>query len=96
MANSYEAMLVFSVANGDELANTLTEKFTNLIAQHGTVESVEKWGGEGNRKLAYEINDQTEGRYMLFKFTSDPDFPAELNRILEITDGVLRSLVIRK
>lgn len=95
MANSYEAMLVFSVANGTETADALTEKFTALISKHGTVESVENWGGD-QRRLAYEINDETDGRYVLFNFTCEPDFPAELNRILEITDGVLRSLVIRK
>ena len=59
MANSYEAMLVFSVANGEETANALTEKFTALIAANGTVESAEVWGGEKHR-LAYPINDETE------------------------------------
>lgn len=95
MANSYEAMLVFTVANGDEAANALTEKFTNLIAAHGTVESAEAWGGD-KRRLAYPINDETEGRYVLVNFTSEPEFPAELERILNITDGVLRSIVIKK
>lgn len=95
MANSYEAMLVFSVANGDEVANALTEKFTALIAANGTVESAEAWGGDKHR-LAYPINDETEGRYVLVNFTSEPDFPAELERVLKITDGVLRSLIIKK
>ncbi|MGN0468951.1 MAG: 30S ribosomal protein S6 [Acutalibacteraceae bacterium] len=95
MANSYEAMLVFSVANGDDLANALTEKFTNLIAANGTVESAETWGGD-KRRLAYPINYETEGRYVLINFTCEPDFPAELDRVLDITDGVLRSLIIKK
>lgn len=95
MANSYEAMLVFSVADGDEKANALTEKFTALIAANGTVDSCEVWGGD-KRRLAYPINYETEGRYVLINFTSEPEFPAELNRVLEITDGVLRSLVIKK
>ena len=95
MANSYEAMLVFSVANGEETANALTEKFTALIAANGTVESCEVWGGE-KHKLAYPINDETEGRYVLANFTSEPEFPAELDRVLKITDGVLRALVIKK
>ena len=95
MANSYEAMLVFSVANGEETANALTEKFTALIAANGTVESCEVWGGE-KHKLAYPINAEAEGRYVLVNFTSEPAFPAELDRVLKITDGVLRALVIKK
>ncbi|MBQ8029000.1 MAG: 30S ribosomal protein S6 [Clostridia bacterium] len=95
MANSYEAMLVFSVAKGDELANALTEKFTALIAANGTVESAEVWGGEKHR-LAYPINYETEGRYVLVNFTSEPEFPAELDRVLKITEGVLRSIIIKK
>lgn len=53
------------------------------------MESVDEWG---KRKLAYEIDDQTEGYYVLYTFTSKPDFPAELDRVFKITDGVMRSL----
>ena len=51
---------------------------------------MDEWG---KRKLAYEINYLTEGYYVLVKFTSGPEFPAELDRVLGITDGVIRSLV---
>ena len=44
-------------------------------------------------KLAYEINYISEGYYVLMKFTSAPEFPAELDRILGITDGILRRLI---
>ena len=47
----------------------------------------------GKRKLAYEINYLSEGYYVLVKFTCGPDFPAELDRVLGITDGVIRSLI---
>jgi len=47
----------------------------------------------GKRRLAYEINDLTDGYYVLVKFSSTPDFPAELDRILGITDSVMRSLI---
>jgi len=47
----------------------------------------------GKRRLAYEINYLTEGYYVLVKFSSSPDFPAELDRILGITDSVIRSLI---
>ena len=59
---------------------------------NGTVDEFEDWG---KRKLAYEIEDRTEGNYVLIKFTSGPEFPAELKRILGITEGILRSLVVK-
>ena len=90
---NYEAMLVFSVKESEEAAKDLVEKFQALIAKNGTVESVDEWG---KRKLAYAINYETEGYYALYNFSSEPEFPAELSRILNITDGVLRSLIIKK
>ncbi len=93
MANSYETMLVFSVANGDESVAALVEKFKALIEANGTIESVDEWG---KRKLAYPINYETEGYYMLVNFSCEPEFPAELDRIVKITEGVIRSLTIKK
>ena len=93
MTNKYEAAIVLSVANGEETTNALKDKFNELIAKHGTVENVDDWG---KRRLAYLINDESEGYYVFYTFTSEPDFPAELERIAKITDGVLRAMVIRK
>ena len=93
MANSYETMLVFSVANGDESVTALVEKFKALIEANGTIESVDEWG---KRKLAYPINYETEGYYMLVNFSCEPDFPAELDRVVKITEGVLRSLIVKQ
>jgi len=92
MAN-YEAMLVFSVANGEENVTALVEKFKSLIEAHGTVESVDEWG---KRRLAYPINYENEGYYILINFSCEPEFPAELDRVVNITDGVLRSLIVAK
>ncbi len=91
--NKYEAMLVFSVVNGEEATTTLVEKFKALIAENGTVENVDDWG---KRRLAYPINDEVEGYYIVVTFTGAPSFPAELDRIVKITDGALRVMVTTK
>ena len=93
VTNKYEATMVFSVANGEEAATALVEKFKALIAENGTVESVDDWG---KRRLAYPINDETEGYYVIVSFESAPSFPAELDRVAMITDGALRVMVIAK
>lgn len=93
MTNKYEALMIFSVAGGEEAVNGLKEKFNDLIAKNGTVENVDEWG---KRRLAYLINDEAEGFYVFTTFTAEPSFPAELERIAKITDGVLRVMVIKK
>lgn len=93
MTNKYEAAMIFSVANGDEATKGLVEKFNALIAENGTIEDVADWG---KRRLAYLINDEAEGYYVFTTFTAEPQFPAELERVAGITDGVLRAMVIKK
>lgn len=87
----YEAMVVFSLKNDEEQIKALVEKFSELIKANGTLNNVDEWG---KRKLAYEINYEGEGYYVLYNFESKPDFPAELERIINITDGILRSVVV--
>ncbi|MGN0661101.1 MAG: 30S ribosomal protein S6 [Oscillospiraceae bacterium] len=93
LSGKYECMVIFDLRKGEEAVKALVEKFNALIAENGTVESVDEWG---KRKLAYAIDYETEGYYALYNFESKPDFPAELERVLNITDGVLRSMVIAK
>ncbi len=90
---NYESMVVFSVKAGEEAVNALVAKFKDMIEANATLTNVEEWG---KRKLAYDINYESEGYYVLYTFEAKPDFPAELNRVLNITDGVLRSIVITK
>ena len=93
VTSKYEAAMIFSVKEGDEAVKALIEKFQALIAENGTVENVDDWG---KRKLAYPINYETEGYYVFTTFTSAPEFPAELERVAGITDGVLRVMVTKQ
>ncbi|MGN0604795.1 MAG: 30S ribosomal protein S6 [Oscillospiraceae bacterium] len=90
---SYEAMVIYSLNNGEDAAKALIEKFKGMIEANGTLESVDEWG---KKKLAYEIDDQAEGYYVLYTFNAKPEFPAEFERVLKITDGVMRCLVTVK
>ena len=91
LSEKYEAMVVFSLKNDEEQIKALVEKFSELIKANGTLTNVDEWG---KRKLAYEINYEGEGYYVLYNFESKPDFPAEFERIINITDGILRSVVV--
>ena len=89
----YELVLVFSLSKGEEAVETLKSKFLELIKANGTLGEVEEWG---KRKLAYPINYETEGYYIVAQFECEENFPAELDRIINITYGVLRSLIVAK
>ena len=89
-SEKYEVMYIISPKLSDEETAAVVEKFKGLVEANGTLEELEEMG---KRKLAYEINYLTEGTYVLMKFTSGPEFPAELDRILGITDGILRRLI---
>lgn len=93
LKNSYETVLVLSMKLGEEGIENMIKKFQDLIEANATLNNVDKWE---KRRLAYMINKETEAYYVLFDFTSEADFPAELDRIYKITDGVLRSLIIKK
>ena len=90
---TYESVMVISMKQGEEGIQALVEKFKALIERHGTLKNVDEWG---KRKLAYLINKEAEGYYVLFEFESTAEFPAELDRRYKITEGVLRSMIIRK
>lgn len=93
MTAKYEAVMVFSLKEGEEAATALQEKFQKLIEANGTVESVDAWG---KRRLAYEIDYQTEAYYVLYNFECADTFPEEMYRVAKITDGVLRTLIVKK
>lgn len=90
---NYEVVFIIDPAQGEEGVAALTEKFKALVEQNGSNVEVEEWG---KRKLAYSINHITEGHYVLISFTSSAAFPKELDRILGITEGVIRSMIVCK
>ena len=90
--NYYETLFIVDIDLGEEGVEALISKFTNLIADNGEIREISKWG---KRRLAYPINDKPEGFYVLVTFMSEGHFPAELERIFGITDGIMRSIVVR-
>lgn len=96
MTAKYETVFALSVKTyaDEEALNATVEKFKKLMADNGAeIESVDVWG---KKRMAYAVNYETEAYYVLVNFTSDVNFPAELERNYRITEGVLRSLVVRK
>ena len=87
----YKVMYIIDPAVGEEGIAALVEKFKAMVEAEGTILSVDELG---KRRLAYPINDETEGVYTVISFTSEPDFPAELDRVFKITEGVLRSMTL--
>lgn len=92
--NKYENLYVITPELEEEAIKAIIEKFSGIItANGGEIESVDEWG---KRRLAYPINDLNEGHYVLMTFTAAPALPAELDRVLKITEGVMRSMIICK
>ena len=91
--NKYEVMFIVKPAE-DEAINTVVAKFENLIKSNGgTVEKVDRWG---KRRLAYEVKDFMEGYYVLVNFSAEPKAIAELDRVMKITDELLKHMIIKE
>lgn len=89
----YETMIVFSTLLGDE-TTALRERFVSVVKDNGgTVDAELDWGV---RKLAYPIQDQSDGRYLLLEYQAEPAVVAELERTLRIADGVLRYISVQQ
>ena len=90
ITGKYEVLYIIDPAQGEEGIAALVEKFKAMVEAEGTVSNVDEWG---KRRLAYPINDLTEGYYVLMNIETKPAFPAELERVMKITDGILRCMV---
>ena len=90
ITGKYEVLYIIDPAQGEEGINALVEKFKAMVEAEGTLANIDLWG---NRRLAYPINDLNEGYYVLMNIETKPEFPAELERVMKITEGVLRCMV---
>ncbi|MBQ8299435.1 MAG: 30S ribosomal protein S6 [Clostridia bacterium] len=93
MQNNYETIMIINSNLEEATINATIEKISALINANGKVESTEEWG---KKKLAYPIKKQAEGYYVLVNFTSNPEFIDELDRIYNITDEVIKHIVVKK
>ena len=89
ITGKYEVLYILNPALGEEGIAALVEKFKAMVEAEGTVSNVDEWG---KRRLAYPINDLTEGYYVLMNIETKPEFPAEMERVMKITEGVMRVL----
>ena len=90
ISGKYEVLYIVDPAQGEEGIAALVEKFKALVEANGTLTSIDEWG---KRRMAYPINDLMEGYYVLMTMDAKPEFPAELDRVFKITEGVMRSLI---
>jgi small subunit ribosomal protein S6 len=92
--NTYEVMYILSPDLDEEGIEAAVTKFADLItAQNGEVVRLERMG---RRRLAYEIKKQTEGFYVLIDFKGSSEVAQELDRVMKITDSVIRYMILRK
>lgn len=90
--NAYEALFIIDLSEGEAAVKALVEKFKTLISENAEVTGVNEWG---KRRLAYPINDKNDGYYVLVNFSSETDFPSELERVFGITEGIMRYMVTK-
>jgi small subunit ribosomal protein S6 len=91
--NKYEVMFIVKPAE-EEAVEAVVAKFESLITTNGgTIDKIDRWG---KKRLAYELKDFNEGIYFIFYFTAKPAVVNELERVMKITDEILRHMVIRQ
>lgn len=89
---SYETIFIVDLQIGEDAVKETVEKFLSLIREHGEITQINEWG---KRRLAYPINDLNEGYYVLVNFDAPVDFPLELERVYNINESIIRSIVLK-
>ncbi len=90
--NSYECLFITDLSSGEEAAKETVAKFTSLIEKNGEIIDIADWG---KRRLAYPINDLNDGYYTVVTFKAEAAFPAELERLFNIDESIMRELVLK-
>ena len=89
----YESIFIVSTLLEEEKIQEIIEKVKTFVESSTQLEKVDDWG---KRRLAYEYDYQKDGHYTLMHFTAEPTFPAELERIYKITEGILKYIIVRR
>jgi small subunit ribosomal protein S6 len=91
---AYELLVVFRPTLSEEDRSAALERVSNLVtADESVLDNVDEWG---KRKLAYEIDKQSDGDYVLFEFHAEPTATDEIDRVLRISDSVLRFMLVHR
>lgn len=90
ISEKYEALYIINLSSLRRRLRRWLEKSKAMVEAEGTLTEVNEWG---KRRLAYPIEDLNEGYYVLMTFESKPELPAELDRVMKITDGIMRCLI---
>ena len=90
ISEKYEALYIINPQATEEETKALVEKFKAMVEAEGALIALDEWG---KRRLAYPIEDLTEGYYVLMTFEAKPELPAELERRMQIDEGIMRCLI---
>ncbi|EHQ92349.1 30S ribosomal protein S6 [Desulfosporosinus youngiae] len=91
---AYEILYIIRPDLDEEATTALVDRLGGLVAANGGANlTVEKWG---KRRLAYEIKDYREGQYILMNFEGEGRTSQEIERVMKISDDVIRFLTVRK
>jgi small subunit ribosomal protein S6 len=91
---SYEALILIHPDAEEPRQEEIVGRVREIVlASGGSWDALDPWG---RRKLAYEIKKQPEAYHWLIQFSCPPESLAEVDRVLRITDGVLRHKTLRR
>lgn len=93
LTQKYELMVILDPSVSEHVVTPTLDKYLAVVKNDkGTIDNVDVWG---RRQLAYPINKKTEGTYVVVQFTSPTTTVAELDRVLGLSEAVLRAKVLR-
>ena len=91
---NYEMLYIIPSQSTDEEKEALIALVNGIVEKEGgKIESVERIG---NKKLAYEIEKKREGFYVLVNFTAETKVPNAVSSLLNITNGIMRHIIVAK